>query len=279
VSDRPDYLERIVPAVRRRLDERRALTSLTQPTVSGRSQSRRSLAQALSKPGISLIAEVKRASPSKGPIRPDLQVVELVRAYEAAGARAVSVLTEQDFFGGSLEDLRLAVASTGLPVLRKDFIFDEYQVYEAEAYGASAILLIAALLDDACLGRLAESAAARGLDVLLEVHDAAELERALAVEGAIIGVNNRDLRTFEVSLETTVGLAAAIPKGRLLVSESGIRDRHDVERLAGSGVDAVLVGESLLVTEDAGEAVRGLIGNAPAVAPRSKETTGAQEGR
>ncbi len=159
---------------------------------------------------------MKRASPSKGPIRPDLEVGSIVKAYEAAGARAVSVLTEQDHFGGSLDDLRAAAASTGLPLLRKDFIVDAYQVHEARVFGASAVLLIAALLDDAELLDLAGLANHLGLDVLLEVHDATEMTRALAVDGAIIGVNNRDLRTFAVSLETTERLAGSGPSGEVV---------------------------------------------------------------
>jgi indole-3-glycerol phosphate synthase len=209
---------------------------------------------------MSLIAEVKRASPSKGPIRPGLDVASLVAEYEAGGARAVSVLTEGDFFLGSLEDLGVAAATTSLPLLRKDFIVDEYQLYEAKAYGASAVLLIAALLDDATLERLAARADLLGLDVLLEVHDADEMRRAIDVEGVVLGINNRDLRTFEVSLETTERLASMVPAGRSLVSESGISGRGDVERLAAVGVDGVLIGESLLVGEDPKRAVSELLG-------------------
>jgi indole-3-glycerol phosphate synthase len=208
---------------------------------------------------VSLIAEVKRASPSKGPIRPDLEVDQIVKAYKAAGARAISVLTEQDHFHGSLDDLRTAAASTRLPLLRKDFIVEAYQVHEARVFGASAVLLIAALLDDAELRCLSGLANDLGLDVLLEVHDATEMARALAVDGVIIGVNNRDLRTFAVSLETTERLAGYVPSGRLLVGESGIRDHSDVERLASFGVDAVLVGESIVRNADVGAAIEALM--------------------
>jgi indole-3-glycerol phosphate synthase len=169
------------------------------------------------------------------------------------------VLTEGDYFRGSLDDLRAAADATDLPLLRKDFIVDSYQIHEARAYGASAILLIAALLDDGGLRNLAALAADLGLDVLLEVHDAGEMVRALQVEGVIIGVNNRDLRTFEVSLDTSLRLAGLVPADRLLVAESGIRDRADVELLASAGVDAVLIGESLLRQGEATLGVAALV--------------------
>jgi indole-3-glycerol phosphate synthase len=268
VSTTPTYLDRIVPAVRRRVYERSSRLPLSKlQTMSGPGR-RPSFAAAISAPGVSLIAEVKRASPSKGPIRPDLEVEAMVRAYEQAGARAVSVLTEQDHFQGCAADLQAAAAATGLPVLRKDFIVDAYQVHEARVWGASALLLIAALLDDRELHDLSGLAVRLGLDVLLEVHDEAELARALAVEGAVIGVNNRDLRTFAVSLETTERLAGLVPAGRLLVSESGIRDHAEVVRLASLGVDGVLVGESLLREPDVGAAARALMEPLPSVGAR-----------
>lgn len=253
------YLDRIVPAVRRRLDERKRSLPLSALKEALQPGPRRSFSDAVGAAGISLIAEVKRASPSKGPIRPDLDVSTLVRSYERAGARAISVLTEQDYFRGGLDDLRAAVAATALPVLRKDFIIDEYQVYEARAFGASAVLLIAALLSDRELGRLSELALDLGLDALLEVHDRAELARVLPLEYTVIGVNNRDLRTFAVSLDTTVDLARLVPPGRLLVGESGIWTRADVETLAACGVDGVLVGESLLRNPDVEVAIRELM--------------------
>ena len=263
MRDPGDYLERILPRVTSRLEERRAQRSLEALASMNATEARPSFAEAIGAEGVSVIAEVKRASPSKGPIRPDLEVGPLVADYEAAGAQAVSVLTEEDFFLGSLDDLGQAAASTSLPLLRKDFIVDEYQLREAKVYGASAVLLIAALLDDESLGLLAATAEELGLDVLLEVHDAAEMKRALAVDKAVIGINNRDLRTFEVSLETTERLAGLVPAGRLLVSESGIRTRADVERVARAGVDAVLVGESLLRGENPGAAIRSLLGSGP----------------
>ncbi|OFW64919.1 MAG: hypothetical protein A2Y74_10010, partial [Actinobacteria bacterium RBG_13_63_9] len=197
------YLERIVPAVSRRLNERRARLPQTELEAMCRLGPRPSLAAAVGAPGVSLIAEVKRASPSKGPIRPGLDVAAVVEAYGAGGARGISVVTEEDFFHGCLTDLCAAAAHTGLPLLRKDFVIDPYQIHEARAFGASAALLITALLDDRELRDFARLANDLGLDVLLEVHDATEMARALAIDRALIGVNNRDLRTFTVSLDTT----------------------------------------------------------------------------
>jgi indole-3-glycerol phosphate synthase len=258
VSSAPEYLGQIVPAAMRRLEERRARVSQAELEAASGLGPRASFAEAVGAAGISLIAEIKRASPSRGPIRPGLEVVEVVAQYEAAGARAVSVLTEEDFFQGSLADLRAAAGCTGLPLLRKDFVMDAYQIHEARVFGASAVLLIAALLDDRQLRDLAALTKHLGMDVLLEVHDAADMARAITVDGAVIGINNRDLHTFEVSLDTTERLADLVPAERLLVSESGIRTRHDVQRLAALGVDGVLVGESLLVEVDARKAIRAL---------------------
>ncbi len=258
MTDAPSYLERIVPVVLRRLEERRARLPLAELKAAMGLGPRPSFAAALAAPGLSIIAEVKRASPSKGPICKGLDVGELAAGYEAAGARAVSVLTEEDFFEGSLSDLPSAARRTVLPLLRKDFVVDAYQIHEARAFGASAVLLIAALLDDQRLHELARVTAGVGLDVLVEVHDAAEMARALALDGVIVGVNNRDLRTFDVSLDTTASLASLVPPGRLLVSESGIRTRADLESLAGLGVDAVLVGESLLRETDPAKALSAL---------------------
>jgi indole-3-glycerol phosphate synthase len=264
----PTYLDRIVPSVLARLKERKRQLPLEDLQAVVAPKPRSSLAEALRAPGVSLIAEVKRASPSKGPIRPGLEAGPLAEAYEEAGARAVSVLTEEEHFSGSPDDLRSAAAATRLPLLRKDFIFDKYQLYEAHAWGADAVLLIAALLPDDVLHCLARLALDLGLDVLLEVHDRSEMIRALAVEGVIVGVNNRDLRTFAIDLETTPRLAGLVPPERLLVSESGIRTHADVLRLAAYGVDGVLVGESLLRNPDVGVAVRQLMNPVPAVARR-----------
>jgi len=238
---------------------------------------RSSFAEALRASDVSLIAEVKRASPSRGPIRPGLEVGPLVRAYEAAGARAVSVLTEEDHFLGGPDDLRAAAAVTQLPLLRKDFIVDEYQIHEARAWGADAVLLIAALLSDEELHRFARLAVELGLDVLLEVHDRPEMIRALSLEMVIIGINNRDLRTFAVSLGTTLDLAGLVPPERLLVSESGIWTHADIVRLAACGVSGVLVGESLLRSPDVGVAVEELMRPVPVVARRPIVTVNREE--
>jgi indole-3-glycerol phosphate synthase len=278
------YLDVIVPDVKRRLAERRLHTPLSdlmrmaaEVAPPGEPGGRARFARALRAPGVSVIAEVKRYSPSKGAIRPDLDPATLAAAYEAGGAAAVSVLTEESHFRGSLADMRTAAGATALPLLRKDFIGDPYQVYEARAFGASAILLIAALLDDRGLRDLAALAQDLGLDVLLEVHDAGEMERALRVDEVILGINNRDLRTFEVSLETSMRLAGLVPPDRVVVAESGIRDRADVERLGSAGLDAVLVGESLLRQGQAAAAVASLAGPPCAVARRSERTEATEE--
>jgi indole-3-glycerol phosphate synthase len=265
----PTYLDRIVPSVIARLEARKRQVPLRELEATVTPRPRASLAEALKGPGVSLIAEVKRASPSRGPIRPRLEVGPLVRAYEAAGARAVSVLTEEEYFSGGPDDLRAAAAAAQLPVLRKDFIVDEYQIHEARAWGADAVLLIAALLSDEELHGLVGMAVNVGLDVLLEVHDRSEMLRALSIDEAIIGVNNRDLRTFTVSLATTLDLAGLVPPERLLVSESGIWTHADVVQLAACGVNGVLVGESLLRSPDVGAAVEALLRPAPVVARRS----------
>jgi indole-3-glycerol phosphate synthase len=189
---------------------------------------------------------VKRRSPSKGAIAPALDAVGQARAYEAAGADAVSVLTQPSHFGGRLEDLRAVAAATALPVLRKDFIVDPYQVREAAHAGAAAVLLIVAMLDDALLRELLAESAACGLDALVEVHDEADLHRAVKAGAALIGINNRDLRTLNVDLNVTVGLAPLSPPDALLVSESGIVSAADARRVADAGASAILVGEALV---------------------------------
>ena len=211
---------------------------------------------ALRAPGVSLIAEVKKASPSKGLLCPDFDPVRLARTYAANGAAAISVLTDARFFQGSLDDLRAVRQAVDVPVLRKDFVVDVYQVYEARAAGADAVLLIVAALDDATLRDL--YALIRRLDMaaLIEVHNAAELDRALALHPRLIGVNNRDLRTFHVTLDTTAALRPRIPDDIILVAESGIHTPEDVARLAALNVDAMLVGEALVTARDVGEKVR-----------------------
>jgi indole-3-glycerol phosphate synthase len=210
-------------------------------------------------PSVRLIAEIKRASPSRGPLRPDLDPAALAAAYEANGAAAVSVLTDRRYFRGRLADLRAVCARVTLPVLRKDFILDPYQVYEARAAGADAVLLIVAALDDRQLAALHALAHQLGMDALVEVHSKVELARALSVGPTIVGVNNRDLRTFEVDLGTTARLRPLVPPDVVFVAESGVRSRADVERLAALGAHAMLVGEALVVAPDVGRAVRELV--------------------
>jgi indole-3-glycerol phosphate synthase len=216
--------------------------------------------EALLRPGISLIAEHKRRSPSAGTIRVGSTVEELVVAYERGGAAAVSILTEPFHFGGSLDDLRAARATTSLPVLRKDFIVDRYQLYEAAAAGADAILLIVAALEPQDLYDLLREARALDLDALVEVHGERELDVALEVEADILGINNRDLTDFSVDIERTYELLSDVPAGKTVVSESGFSTRDQLDELERVGVDAVLIGETLMRSGDVEDAVRRLTG-------------------
>lgn len=209
---------------------------------------------------VSLIAECKRRSPGAGDIRPGLDPEKLTRGYADAGASALSVLTDQTFFGGALEDLAAVSRNVSIPLLRKDFTLDTSQIIEARAGGADAVLLIARILDDESLRRLTAAAHALGMGALIEVHDEQELERALASGSTILGVNNRDLSTFTTDLETTARLLEGVPAHVTVVSESGIRTRSDVERLGVMGVDAILVGEALLAAEDPASAAGELAG-------------------
>lgn len=219
----------------------------------------RDFAAALRSPGVSLIAEVKRASPGKGLLRHDFDAVALARVYEDNGAAAISVLTDQHFFQGDLNHLRAVRQNVGLPVLRKDFILDPYQVYESRLAGADAVLLIVAALSDGDLKALYQLVHELGMAALVEVHNEAELERALRIGPRIVGVNNRDLRTFEADLETTARLRPLVPADVVLVAESGVYTRADVARLAAIGADAMLVGEALMRAPDAGHKVRELV--------------------
>jgi indole-3-glycerol phosphate synthase len=205
-----------------------------------------------------VIAEIKKASPSRGVIRPDFDPAAIARSYAAGGATCLSVLTDADFFQGDDACLQQARAVCTLPVLRKDFVIDAYQIHEARVLGADCILLIVAALDDARLAEFTALAIDLGLDVLVEVHDIDELERALQVPAPLLGINNRNLRTFEVTLDTTLALQSAVPRDRTLVTESGIAVRADVERMRDAGVDAFLVGETFMRDPDPGAALQRL---------------------
>ncbi len=226
-----------------------------------RPPARRDFAGALRRPGMSLIAEFKRRSPSRGDIRAGADPTLVARAYQAAGAAAMSVLTDARFFGGSLEDLRAARRACALPVLRKDFILHPAQIAQSSGEeGPDCLLLIAAVLETEELRSLRRLAAACGQAALVEVHDEEDLEKALASGAEVIGVNNRDLQTFEVDIETTLRLRPRIPEGKVVVSESGVHGREQVQRLEEAGVDAILVGEALMTAEEAERKIEELLG-------------------
>jgi len=210
-------------------------------------------------PGRAIIAEIKKASPSKGVIRADFEPLSLAQTYEAGGAAAISVLTERKFFQGSLEFLPLIRQQVARPLLRKDFLFDPYQVYEARAFGASAILLIVAILSDGQLKELSALASSLGLDCLVEVHDEEELGRAVACGVQLLGINNRDLRTFHTTIETSERLVRLVPPGVTVVSESGLSHSEQLTRLEALGVRAFLIGETFMAAPDPGVPLRALI--------------------
>ena len=221
----------------------------------------RDFAAALSRDSINVIAELKKASPSRGVLRPEYAPAVLAEALEHAGAAALSVLTEEDFFSGSLADLKEASRVTKIPILRKDFIVDPWQVWETRASGADAFLLIAAILSDASLRELLELGRTLKVEPLVEVHTREELDRVLATGACIIGVNNRDLRDFQVHLETSLSLVEAIPNDCIAVSESGLRSHEDLSRLRRAGFDAFLIGEHLMTDPDPAVSMRALIGS------------------
>jgi len=257
----PTFLETVVERTQSALAERKRILPASELEQRlGPARRGRPFSEGLIDEGISLIAEMKRSSPSKGPIRPGASVSEVVRAYQEAGARAVSVLTESEFFGGSLDDLVEARAACDLPLLRKDFVVDEYQVLVARAAGADAVLLIVAALKKKRLRKLMAAASDLGMDALIEVHDEDEVETAIEAGAELIGINNRDLHSLEVDLDTTFRLLADVPAGTVVVAESGITEREDVERLEEAGVDAILVGEVLMRSDDPVRAVRTLLG-------------------
>lgn len=254
------FLETVVDRTRADLSERmRAVPASELEARLGPQRRGRPFSEALINEGISLIAEMKRSSPSKGPIRPGAGVTEIVRAYQEAGARAVSVLTEPHWFGGSLDDLIEARAACDLPLLRKDFLVDEYQLIEARVAGADAVLLIVAALEPERLAALIGVASDLGMDALVEVHDEDEVETAVEAGAEVIGVNNRNLHSLEVDLATTFRLLADVPAGTVVVAESGITTRQAVRDLEEAGVDAILVGEALMRVEDPRDAVRELL--------------------
>ena len=253
-----DILQRILAAKRREVDEAKGRIPLSQlMEAAARAGPARGFERAMRAKvdagKAAVIAEIKRASPSKGLIRADFDPARIARTYEANGAACLSVLTDREFFGGSADDLRAARAACALPVLRKDFIVDPYQLHESRAWGADCILLIVAALAEGDLVALEREAMAIGLDVLVECHDARELDTALRLRSALIGINNRDLRTFDTHLETTLALVDRVPADRLLITESGIARPEDVARLRRSKVSAYLVGSAFMAAEDPGK--------------------------
>ncbi len=252
-------LDELVGAAREDVERRKGMVPVEDLRAAvGTLTGSRPFSEALVRPGLSLIAEFKRRSPSSGEIAPGATVGDVCAAYERGGAAALSVLTDAPHFGGSLDDLRAARAASGLPILRKDFFVDPYQLYEAAANGADAVLLIVAALDDARLALLFEEAALLDLDCLVEVHDERDLERALELDAEVLGINNRSLTDLKVELETTNELIVDVPAGITVVSESGYDHWEQLEELERIGCDAVLIGEALMRSGDPEGAVRDL---------------------
>jgi indole-3-glycerol phosphate synthase len=246
------FLDKIVAETLTELEQRQKTIPLSELEAAiDKKPAPLDLASALSADGISLIAEVKRASPSRGDLNLDLDAVALAKTYARCGAAAISVLTEERYFKGSGSDLKaVKSALPDVPILRKDFILEPYQLFEARAWGTDAVLLIIAILDDAALKELITISHKLGMHCLLEVHDEAELKRALVCDAQLIGINNRNLQTLEVDINVTKELRPHIPPGRIVVSESGIKGRDDIQKLKDLGVDAVLIGEALVTASD-----------------------------
>jgi indole-3-glycerol phosphate synthase len=282
----PDLLGAILACSRRIVETRRQSEPIAALERRARDvpSSRGAFGEAIGRPGLNVIAECKRRSPAKGVLRRDYDPAAIASSYAASGAAAVSVLTEPAFFDGSLDHLRQVRGAVSLPLLRKDFIVDEYQVVEARAAGAAAVLLIVAALDDAALAGLLAATDRWGLEAVVEVHDEPDLARALQAESRIIGVNNRNLRTLDVAIENAFRLVGAIPEDRLAVAESGIRAGTELAALHQAGYDAFLVGERLMGARDPGDALRALLGEAarrdgtiPSHPPRAADTAPAGE--
>ncbi len=253
-------LDDIVEVKRREVADAKRATSLAALEVAiGGMPPTHDFRRALADRDVAIIAEVKRRSPSRGVIRADFNPVSIAGEYEKNGAAAVSVLTDASFFGGSNRDLTAVKKAISLPVLRKEFIIDPWQIHETRAIGADALLLIAAILGENELRQYRDLAASLGLASLVEVHDRPELETALAAGAEIIGINNRDLRTFVTDIETSRVLAPLVPANRIVVAESGIRSRQEIETLLRAGVRAFLIGETLVAAQDIGAALRGLL--------------------
>lgn len=257
-------LDDITAAVAKRLREDKknvSLEEMKQRALAVPKKENYPFEQKLSETGLSFICEVKRASPSKGLIAPDFPYLAIAKEYEKSGASAISVLTERDYFQGSAAYLQKIAAAVHIPVLRKDFIIDEYQIYEARAIGASAILLICAILDDQTLSRFFQLADSLGLSALVEAHDEEEVHRAIAAGARVIGVNNRNLKDFTVSLDNSRRLRKLVPDSVLFVAESGIKTAADTAQLRQFGVDAVLIGETLMRSNDKKGMLQKLAGN------------------